>query len=148
MNYFTISTFRQAVVSLTKKSKEGYSTVVSDICKALQDMPDNIARDTNDRIKMYDEYRVVKLRIPNSGLRIAKANGFRLIYWVSMKRDNMVLLRVYPKRGPQGIVDIADAEYGRLLAEMALESQAKTLHQVDIANSLAEFSTTESLSAE
>ena len=65
-----------------------------------------------------------------------------------MKRDNMVLLRVYPKRGPQGIVDIADAEYGRLLAEMALESQAKTLHQVDIANSLAEFSTTESLSAE
>lgn len=87
MNYLTTSTFRQTVARLTKKTKDGYSTVVSDICKALQDMPDNIARDTNDRIKMYDEYRVVKLRIPNSGLRLSKANGFRFIYWVSMKRD-------------------------------------------------------------
>lgn len=48
-----------------KKPKEGYTTVVSDICKALQDMPDNIARDTNDRIKMFEEYRVVKW--PSSG---------------------------------------------------------------------------------
>lgn len=147
MNYFTTSTFRQAVASLTKKSKEGYSTVVSDICKALQDMPDNIARDTNDRIKMCDEFRVVKLRVPNSGLRLAKANGFRLIYWVSMKRDNMVLLRVYPKRGPQGIKNISDAEYDRLLTEMAQESQTNILHQVDISNSLAALSTIASLSA-
>ena len=145
MNYLTTSTFRQTVARLTKKTKDGYSTVVSDICKALQDMPDNIARDTNDRIKMYDEYRVVKLRIPNSGLRLSKANGFRLIYWVSMKRDNMVLLRVYPKRGPQGIVDIADAEYDRLLEEMIVESKCHSLHQVDIANSLAEISTSASL---
>ena len=145
MNYFTTSTFRQTVASLTKKSKEGYSTVVSDVCKALQDIPDNIARDTNDRIKMYEEYRVVKLRIPNSGLRLSKANGFRLIYWVSMKRDNMVLLRVYPKRGSQGMADITDAEYDRLLEEMILESKCLSLHQVDIADSLAELSSVASL---
>lgn len=114
--------------------------MVTDICKALQDMPDNIARDTNDRIKMFEEFRVVKLRLPNSGLRLAKANGFRLIYWVSMKRDNMVLLHAYPKRGPQGVIDIADSEYDRLLAELAKENREKALHQVDIANRLAELS--------
>ena len=140
MNYYTISTFRLSIASLAKKPKEGYSTVVTDICKALQDMPDNIARDTNDRIKMFEEFRVVKLRLPNSGLRLAKANGFRLIYWVSMKRDNMVLLHAYPKRGPQGVIDIADSEYDRLLAELAKENREKALHQVDIANRLAELS--------
>lgn len=120
-------------------------TVVADICKALQDMPDNIARGTNDRIKVFDQYRIVKLRVPNSGLRLAKANGFRLFYWVSMKHDNMVLLRIYPKRGPQGIKNIADAEYDRLLMEMVQENQVHSLHQVDIANLLADLSTTASL---
>ena len=145
MNYYTTSTFRQSIASLTKKSKDGYMTVVADICKALQNMPDNIARGTNDRIKMFDQYRIVKLRVPNSGLRLAKANGFRLIYWVSMKHDNMVLLRIYPKRGPQGIKNIADAEYDRLLMEMVQENQVHSLHQVDIANLLADLSTTASL---
>lgn len=148
MYYYTISAFRQSVASLTKKAKDGYMTVIGDICKSLQDMPDNIARDTNDRIKMFPEYRVVKLRIPNSGLRLAKANGFRLIYWISMKYDNMVLLRVYPKRGPLGIIDIKDDEYDRLLLAMIHESQSCSLHQVDISNLLAELSATASLSNE
>ncbi len=145
MNYYTISAFRQSIANLTKKSKDGYMTVVSDICKSLQDMPDNIARDTNDRIKMFSEYRIVKLRIPNSGLRLAKANGFRLIYWVSMKHDNMVLLRVYPKRGPKGIANIVEAEYNRLLMELVKENHAHFLHQVDINNMLADFSITATL---
>ena len=148
MYYYTVSTFRQSVASLTKKSKDGYMTVLDDICKVLQDMPDNILRDTNDRIKMCDEYRVVKLRVPNSGLKLAKANGFRLIYWVSMKHDNIVLLRVYPKRGPQGVSDIVDGEYDRLLMEMVQENKAVSLHQVDINNLLTDLSATASLSQE
>ena len=53
----------------------------------------------------------------------------------------MTLLRIYPKRGPQGIVDIVDEEYDRLLLEMVTENNNKTLHQVDINNSLAELDT-------
>lgn len=140
MNYYTTSTFRQSIASLVKKPKDGYSTVVIDICKVLQDMPDNIVRNTNDRIKMFEEYRIVKLRVPNSGLKLAKVNGFRLIYWVSMLHDNLVLLHVYPKRGPQGIINISDKEYDRLLMEMLLENQDKVLRLVDIANGLSELS--------
>ena len=50
MNFFTISTFRDVVASLIKKPREGYSSVVADICAELQSMPDNILRDTNERI--------------------------------------------------------------------------------------------------
>ena len=141
MNFYTTSTFRQTLESLTKKPREGYGSVTKDIVKAFQSMPDTIIRDTNDRIKHYSNFRVVKLRLPNSGQHLSRPDGFRLIYWVSMTTDDVVLLRVYPKRGPQGTVDLVDEEYDRLLMEMVHESQLKSLHQVDIANLLVELST-------
>ena len=51
MNFYTSSTFRRDIESLTKKPREGYMSVTKDICKALTDMPDNILRDTNDRVR-------------------------------------------------------------------------------------------------
>lgn len=38
------------------------------------------------------------------------------------------------------LVDLTDVEYDRLLMEMVNESKAGLLHQVDIANGLAELS--------
>lgn len=35
MNFYTTSTFRQTLTSLAKKPKEGYNSVVKDICKTL-----------------------------------------------------------------------------------------------------------------
>lgn len=140
MLFYTTSTFRLTFASLIKKNKDGYSSVGTDICNALMNMPDNILRETNDRIRHFAEYRVVKLRLPNSGQHLPKNNGFRLIYWVSTKNDVAVLLRIYPKRGSQSAVDLTDAEYDRLLLEMVNESMADSLHQVDIANGLAELS--------
>ena len=72
MVFYTISTFRQSLAALTKKSKDGYMSVVSDICNSLVNMPDNILRDTNDRIRQFAEFRVVKLRLPNSGQHLLK----------------------------------------------------------------------------
>ena len=141
MIFHTTSSFRQAISSLTKRVKDGYSTVVEDICRALQDMPDNIIRDTNDRIIQQQNFRIVKHRLPNSGQRLAKANGFRLIYYVSLVDETVVLLHIYPKRGPQGVGNITDAEYNRLIGEMIQESTDTTLHQVDVTYNLSELST-------
>lgn len=115
-------------------------SVAKDICNALMDMPDSILRDTNDRVRQLEDYRIVKLRLPNSGQNLSKSNGFRLIYWVSLLNDDVVLLSIYPKRGPQSAVDLVDSEYGRLVVEMTQESMSNSLHQVDINNYLAELS--------
>jgi hypothetical protein len=139
MNFYTTTTFRESLAALTKKSKDGYMTVIKDVCDALSSMPDNILRDTNDRVYQFPEYRVVKLRVVNSGRKLSKPNGFRLIYWVSMKHDSAVLMRIYPKRGPQAAVDLVNAEYTRLQMEVYNENKAKVLHQVDISNGLAEL---------
>ena len=92
MVFYTISTFRQSLAALTKKSKDG------------------------------------------------KNNGFRLIYWVSMKNNIAVLLRVYPKRGPQSAVDLTEEEYDRLLLELMNESKSGILHQVDVVSGFIELS--------
>ena len=139
MNFFTISTFRDVVASLIKKPREGYSSVVADICAELQSMPDNILRDTNERIIQTPEYRVVKLRVANSNLKLSKSNGFRLVYLVSLITDEVFLLTVFPKRGTKGISNIPNAEYVRLLNELSQETSSKLLHQVDITKGLKEF---------
>lgn len=139
MNFFTISTFRDVVASLIKKPREGYSSVVADICAELQSMPDNILRDTNERIIQTLEYRVVKLRVANSNQKLSKSNGFRLVYLVSLITDDVFLLTVFPKRGTKGISNIPNAEYVRLLNELSQETSSKLLHQVDIANGLKEI---------
>ena len=120
-------------------------TVIKDICNALAEMSDNILRDTNDRVYQFPEYRVVKLRVANSGQKLSKSNGFRLIYWVSLLHDSVVLMRVYPKRGPKAAVDLLCAEYTRLQMEVFNESKADALHQVDITNNLAELNQNASL---
>ena len=140
MNFFTISTFRDVVASLIKKPRGGYSSVVADICAELQSMPDNILRDTNERIIQTPEYRVVKLRVANSNLKLSKSNGFRLVYLVSLITDDVFLLTVFPKRGTKGISNIPNAEYVRLLKELSLETSSKLLHQVDITKGLKETS--------
>jgi len=116
-------------------------SVVKDICKVLLSMEANTIRDTNDRIKQYGNFRVIKLRLPNSGQHLSRPDGFRLIYYVSLISDDVALLRVYPKRGPQGVVDIVDEEYDRLLVEMVEENNMNTLHLVDINDLLNELST-------
>ena len=145
MNFYTSSTFRETVADLVKKRKDGYQTVVADICEILKDMPANILRITNERIIQMPEYRIIKLRLPNSGLRQSKSDGFRLIYFVSMNSDDVVLLRIYPNRGAKGIINLANREYLRLVAEVAEESMRGVLHKVDINNLLAEQSQNASL---
>lgn len=116
-------------------------SVVKDLCDALTVMDDNTLRESNDRLFQFPEYRVVKLRIANSGQRLAKNNGFRLIYWVSLVHDNVVLMCIYPKRGSLSAVDLLKSEYIRLQTEVITESQNQTLHQVDIYDALTELST-------
>ena len=141
MKFYTVSTFRNTLESLLQKPRDGYMSVVGDICKELQKMPDNILRDTNDRVKQFPQFRIVKLRIANSGQHLPKSDGFRLIYFVSLVSDDVVLLRVYPKRGPQKTLNLVESEYTRLEYELLSESEAHALHQVDINNLLAEIST-------
>ena len=136
MNFYTSTSFRNSISKLTRKPKDGYESVVKDLCQALISMEDSILRDTNDRIRQEQNFRIVKLRVKNSHQNLPKNDAFRLIYWVSTKSDNLVLLTVYPKRGPWGISNLSKGELMRLLKEMLFEKENSILQKVDIANNL------------
>ena len=136
MNFYTSTSFRNSVSKITRKPKDGYESVVSDICDALKSMDDSILRDTNDRIRQEQNFRIIKLRVKNSHLNLPKNDAFRLIYWVSTKTDNLVLLTVYPKRGSLGINNLTNDEFKRLLKEMLDEKENSVFQKVDISNNL------------
>lgn len=136
MNFYTTSSFRTSIQLLIRKPKNGYMSVVSDICETLKSMPDNILRDNNDRIRQEQNFRIVKLRIGNSNQRLPKNDGFRLIYWVSLRKENLVLLKIYPKRGSLAVGNLTEGEFLRLLEEMVDENKQQVLQQVDILSSL------------
>lgn len=136
MNFYTSTSFRDSISKLTRKPKDGYESVVTDICEALKSMDDSNFRDTNDRILQEQNFRIIKYRVKNSHQNLPKNDAFRLIYWVSTKTDNLVLLTVYPKRGPLGINNLTNNEFKRLLKEMLDEKEKSILHKVDITNNL------------
>jgi len=111
MNFYTSTSFRASVSKLIRKPKDGYESVVDDICEALRKMDDSILRETNDRIRQEQNFRIVKLRVRNSHQNLPKNDGFRLIYWVSTTSDNLVLLTVYPKRGPMRAINLTNNEF-------------------------------------
>ncbi len=136
MNFYTSTSFRISISKLTRKPKDGYESVVKDICEILSSMDDSILRETNDRIRQEQNFRIVKLRVKNSHQNLPKNDAFRLIYWVSTKSDNLVLLTIYPKRGSLAANNITNAELKRLLVEMLNEKEGCILQKVDVTNNL------------
>lgn len=136
MFFYTSTSFRSSISKLTRKSKDGYESVVKDICDALGSMDDSFLREANDRIRQEQNFRIVKLRVKNSHQNLPKNDAFRLIYWVSTKSDNLVLLSIYPKRGPLGINNLTNDEFKRLLEEMLREKCDSILQKVDVADNL------------
>ena len=55
---------------------------------------------------------------------------------MSTKSDNLVLLTVYPKRGPLATNNLTNAEFKRLLVEMLHEKENCKLQRVDVVNNL------------
>ena len=136
MFFYTSTSFRSSISKLTRKSKDGYESVVKDVCDALGSMDDSFLREANDRIRQEQNFRIVKLRVKNSHQNLPKNDAFRLIYWVSTKSDNLVLLSIYPKRGPLGINNLTNDEFKRLLEEMLREKCDSILQKVDVADNL------------
>ena len=122
--------------ALLKVKRGVYAGVITEICNAFKNVPIDEIRQNRDMILMNDETVIIKLRIQDKKQRLSKADGYRLIYMVMKKLPLVVLLDIYPKRGPSQQLDIDDKEVARLLEEFAQESNANKLLVHDINNDL------------
>lgn len=131
--FYSISTFRDELSELLASKKDGYISVWNDIVDEFHTKKNmDEIRMTPSMIKLNDNIKIIKARIPNSYLKLGKSNGFRLIYLVLLDREEVVLLYVYPKRGKKGAVSIKDSIYIDLLETYNTELDANLLVSYNI----------------
>ena len=115
IDYKAISHFIKRVNDLLKVRKGVYSGVSDEINKEFAGKNIEQIRANYDMILMESDAIVIKLRLPDRRVRLAKKDGYRLIYLVSKITEFVVFLDIYPKRGPKQQLDIEDKELKRLL---------------------------------
>lgn len=137
--FVSISTFRARLASLLKVKRGVYSGVAEEICLAFKNATIEQIRQNRDMILLSNEAVVIKLRLPDKKQRLSKADGYRLIYMVLKQLPVVVLLDIYPKRGPSQQLDINDEEIQRLVEEFYSELDASKLVAHDINDHLKQI---------
>jgi mRNA-degrading endonuclease RelE of RelBE toxin-antitoxin system len=115
-----IPSFQRDIANLTERVKHGYASVRLDIRRKFSDL--TYESFLNNFIQLHDtpEFRLFKIRLPNSGINSGTSGGFRLICLADKEKKQAVLLHVYPKKGKFGKESTSENELVRLIKEYAL----------------------------
>ncbi len=136
IQFVSVSTFRRRLAELIKVKRSVYSGVSAEVCNAFKGATIEQIRHNRDMILMNNDAVVIKLRIQDKKQHLSKADGYRLIYMVMKQAPLVVLLDIYPKRGPSQQLDIEDNETNRLIQEFVAELNAGQLAIHDINDDL------------
>lgn len=139
IRFVSISSFRARLAALLKIKRGVYSGVSEEICHSFRGHSIDQIRQNRDMILISNDAVVIKLRVPDRNRRLSRADGYRLIYMVLKTAPLVVLLDVYPKRGPMQQLDIDDKAIVRLLQTFVAEEEANDLVFHDIDNGLREI---------
>lgn len=132
VNFASVTTFRTRLAALLKVKRGVYAAVPDEICNAFKDSTIEEIRQNRDMVLLNNDAVVIKLRLPDKKQHLSKADGYRLIYLVLKEKSVVILLDVYPKRGPSQQLDIDDDEISRLVDEFYVELDSGILLAHDI----------------
>lgn len=134
----SISAFRTALDALLKVKRGVYAGVTSEICKAFQGLSIEQIRANRDMILMDNDSIIIKLRLPDKKQHQSKSDGYRLVYMVMKNVPLVVLLTIYPKRGPMQKLALEVNELEVLLNDFRMEFESRQIVIHDI-NNLSEL---------
>ena len=100
-----------------------YASVEDEIRASFKGVSIEQIRQNRDMILMDDEHIIIKLRMQDKKHRLSKKDGYRLIYIVYKKQEEVGLLDIYPKNGPMQQLDIDDEEVVRLVQQYLEEKK-------------------------
>ena len=139
VNFASVTTFRTRLSALLKVKRGVYAAVPDEICIAFKNATIEQIRQHRDMVLLNNDAVVIKLRLPDKKQHLSKADGYRLIYLVLKEKSVVILLDVYPKRGPSQQLDIDDDEIARLVEEFYVELDSGVLVAHDINDRLKEI---------
>ena len=118
-----IAYFLHRIEALKDVKKGVYATVENEIRASFKGVSIEQIRQNRDMILMDDEHIIIKLRMQDKKHRLSKKDGYRLIYIVYKKQEEVGLLDVYPKNGPMQQLDIDDEEVVHLVQQYLEEKK-------------------------
>ena len=135
INYFAITNFVERIATLKVAKRGVYATVEEEVCTAFKDVSiEQIRqnRQNRDMILLDDPRIIIKLRLPDKKHKLAKKDGFRLIYLVYKNSEEVAFLDIYPKNGPMQQLDIDDQQVVNLVRQYVDEKESGTLRTYEI----------------
>lgn len=117
----SISAFRSALDALKKVKRGVYAGVTMEICRVFQGVSIEQIRANRDMILMDNESVIIKIRLQDKKQGLSKSDGYRLVYMVMKNVPLVVLLTIYPKRGPMQKLNLEANELESLLNDFRAE---------------------------
>ena len=127
---YSTKSYRHSISILTGKKKSRY---YGGIQKTIEDFLndnffDNIW-EMNYHLRNIDQLKLSKIRLANKTMSKGKSGGFRLILVLNKANEDIYLLMVYPKIGPEKKGNINDQEEEKLLKGLFSELIDDTLEK-------------------
>ena len=119
---------REKIERLSKKSKTGYSTCLTDIKGFFGELPFDNALKTNRMIFRNEQFQINKIRIASSSTKDGKSSGYRAIILFDFVNKINVLLEFYPKFGPAAMKNLVPGWQKIIIPEY---HQALLQHNLD-----------------
>lgn len=132
IDYFAITNFVERIAALKNAKRGVYATVEEEVCTTFKDVSIEQIRQNRDMILLDDPRLIIKLRLPDKKHKLAKKDGFRLIYLVYKNSEEVAFLDIYPKNGPMQQLDIDDQQVVNLVRQYVDEKENGTLRTYEI----------------
>lgn len=130
--YFAINYFTERVSQLKNAKRGVYATVEDEIRAAFNGVSIEQIRQNRDMILLDDPRIIIKLRLPDKKHKLAKKDGYRLIYLVYKDVEEVAFLDIYPKNGPMQQLDIDDKQVVNLVRQYVDEKEKGSLKVYEI----------------
>lgn len=132
IDYFAITNFFERVSALKNAKRGVYSIVEDELRGAFKGATIEQIRQNRDMILLDDPRIIIKLRLPDKKHKLAKKDGYRLIYLVYKNAEEVAFLDIYPKNGPMRQLDIDDQQVVNLVRQYVDEKENGTLRTYEI----------------
>jgi len=137
MIFFSTESFRKSLALLLKAKREEYASIKSDIVTLFFGKTPDAIFSSPDMVRIEREFKIIKIRMPNSGSKLSKRDGYRLIYLINSKKSIVCLFYVYPKTGSLRQINISDSDLKKYLEEFINDFSSKTLVCHDLTRELS-----------
>ena len=132
IKFSAITYFIERTSTLKNVRRGVYASVEDEIRAAFKETSIEQIRQNRDMILLDDPRIIIKLRLPDRKHRLAKKDGFRLIYLVYKNVEEVAFLDIYPKNGPMQQLDIDDQQVVNLVKQYIDEKENGTLLDYEI----------------